>query len=644
MRRIARHAGQGWPWWISNSMRAAAAGLAIGGGALSLAPAFAQAPATRVADEAATGRTLSQRRSTPLRGGTTNAAETPAANAASTASKTNVDAAGLKGVTPGASTVEQLKTAWGEPKQTRGGAGIVEFTYDIPGFERVEAYAENDVVSYIVVKFQQPFPPDVVARQLKFDGLEPVVIYDDAGRPLGQAFPERGVVFSFDPSNPSAAVAQLLLEGINAEQFVARAESRASTHPQAALADLAEALTRDPKHHRGHYTRARVLADFGQPTEALAAIEQAIRSQPGDAEYRLYQAQVLMQLGRFEEAGRVVEDTVATIQPPPHLKARALCMQGEMAIVGPSRDVKQALKLHMQAIDVADADAGDAKAAVRREAKRVLVDAHLGAAHAISLGQWNKKESVVPKWLIKAGEAATDLVKNEAAAPYLKFDVARRALVAIAASQGAVDGSRVTQDFRTLGQNELASAADPLVRSRVEWELTQGFYEGMQEAHARGQAGVAAGLGEAAAKHLANVKPPRDEHDYLLGQIYYRMGAEQAVFRGDHATAVKWYARAIPLLEKPLPLARIAETSKHGEALISMGVSYWQQGEQRQALELTSEGVHLVEQAVKSGLAETAQLEIPYANLANMHRELGDATNSRKYADMASRIQGATRQ
>lgn len=656
MRWTARRARQGWPGWITNSTRIAAASLAVGCGATWLSPTHAQVASTPTVDEGASGpRAINDRRSSPLRGAPAAAAATAESttdsaaasdatpeNAAGTSTK--IDAAGLKGVTPGVSTVEQLKAAWGEPKQTRGGTGIVEFTYEIPGFERVEAYAEGDVVSYIVVKFQQPFPPDVVAKQLKFDGLDPVVIYDDGGKPLGQAFPERGVVFSFDPSNPSAAVAQLLLEGINAEQFVARAESRANTHPQAALADLAEALRRDPRHHRGHFTKARILANFGQPTAALEAIEQAIRNQPGDAEYRLYQAAVLMKLGRFEEAQRVVEDTVATIQPPPHLKARALCLQGDLAIVGVNRDVKKALTLHMQAIELADSAAGDAKASVRREAKRVLVDAHLGAAHAISLGQWNKKETVVPKWLIKAGEAATDLVKSEGAAPYVKFDVARRALVAIAASQGIVDGSRVTQDFQTLGQNELAAAGDPLVRSRIAWELAQGLYEGMIEAHARGQAGVASRLGDTAIQHLANVQPQRDEHDYLLGQIYYRLGAEQAVFRNDHVTAAKWYAKAVPLLEKPLPVSCVAETSKHGEAFISMGVSYWQQGEQRKALELTTEGVHLVEQAVKSNLAETAQLEIPYANLANMHRELGDTTNSQKYADMASRIQGATRQ
>lgn len=650
MRRIARRARQDWPWCTitSTHFRAATAALALCG--TWLVPA---APA----QESPTGnRPLAERRGTPLRGNPTAsptnrtasphdaAGQTAADSTAARQPKTGIDAAGLKGITPGKSTVDQLKTAWGEPKQTRGGDGVVEFTFEIPGFERVEVYAENNIVSYIVVKFAQPFPPNVVAKQLKFDGLEPVVIYDDAGKPMGQAFPERGVVFSFDAKSPTATVDQLLLEGINAEQFVARAESRMAARPQAALADLEEALARDAKHHRGHYLRSRILATHGQPTEALAAIEQAIHAQPGNAQYRLAQADVLMKLGRFDEAERVVRDTIATHQPEPHLKARALCLQGELATHGANRNVKDALKHHMQAIEVADGAATDSKASVRREAKRVLVDAHLGAAHAIALGQWNKKETVVPKWLIKAGEAATDLVKNEGAESRLKFEVARRALVAIAASQGTVDGSRVTQDFQSLGNRELAAAGDPLAKARLEWELAQGLYEGMQEAHARGQAGIVTVLGESAIEHLAKVAPRRTEHDYLLGQIYYRLGAENAVFRNDHATAVKFYAKAIPLLEKPLPVSCVADTSKHGEAFISMGVSYWQQGEQRKALELTGEGVHLVEQAVKDGLAETAQLEIPYANLANMHRELGDATNSRKYADMASRLKDGSRQ
>jgi hypothetical protein len=294
--------------------------------------------------------------------------------------------------------------------------------------------------------------------------------------------------------------------------------------------------------------------------------------------------------------------------------------------------------MHMAAIETADAVAADRNAVVRREAKRVLVDAHLGAAHDIALGQWNKKEVVVPKWLVKAGEATDDLVRNEGADPQLRFDVARRTLAIAAATQGKVDAVQAAAELQTLGAKLLAATSDRLSRSRIAWELAQGLHDAMQDAHNRGQAGLAPVLGQAALKHLATVTPQRAEHDYLLGQIWYRLGAEQAVFKEDHKAAITCYAKAIPLLEKPLPPTCQAENARQGEAFISMGVSYWQANDRRRGVELTGEGVHLVEQAVRDGLADKLQLEIPYANLSNMHRELGDATSSQKYADMASRL------
>ena len=138
MRRIAWRAGQLWPKCILNSTRtkAAAAVLALGGG-MAADAVLAQQPQPRnAAIDAGRGPSLADRRATPLRGGVGGAGanqqdaaetgQTPADNSTAAASKTSVDAAGLKGITPGASTVEQLRTAWGEPKQTRSGEGIVE--------------------------------------------------------------------------------------------------------------------------------------------------------------------------------------------------------------------------------------------------------------------------------------------------------------------------------------------------------------------------------------------------------------------------------------------------------------------------------------------------------------------------------------
>jgi tetratricopeptide (TPR) repeat protein len=555
-----------------------------------------------------------------------------------------IEAAGLKGVTPGVSTVEQMKAAWGAPKQTQTTQGTTRYGYEITGFKQVDVYSRGNVVSYILVTFQNTFPPDVVATQLKFTGLEPVLVYDDAGKPMGQVFPERGVVFSFDPKSPSIAVSQLLLEGINAEEFVVRAESRWVNRPQASLSDVNEALRRDPNHDRGHFVRAQILATHHQPSEALTAIERAINLENGKPEYHLLKAKVLMELGRHNDAVAVVNQVLTGNKVSPQLVARAQCLQGDLWSDGPSRDLKQALQAHMQAIETASTAISSKNSTVRREAKRVLVDAHLAAANDIALGSWNKKETIIPKWLTKAGEATDDLVKNEGADTNLRFEVARRTVAIAAAASGKVDATPATTSLQTLGNRLISSSNDPLYKSRIAWHMAEGLYDAMQDCHARGQAGAATQLGQTALRELALVSPKPDAHDYLVGQIYYRLGAEQAVFHNDHAAAVGWYNKAAPLLEKPLAIASANEIARQGESFISMGVSYWQIGDKQKAVDYTSEGVHLVEQAVGDGLADKAQLEVPYANLANMHRELGDSNSSKKFADMATRIKTETRQ
>ena len=42
--------------------------------------------------------------------------------------------------------------------------------------------------------------------------------------------------------------------------------------------------------------------------------------------------------------------------------------------------------------------------------------------------------------------------------------------------------------------------------------------------------------------------------------------------------------------------------AREGEMLVSMGVTYWQLGEQARALQLTQSGVNLVEMAVEDGI------------------------------------------
>ena len=75
--------------------------------------------------------------------------------------------------------------------------------------------------------------------------------------------------------------------------------------------------------------------------------------------------------------------------------------------------------------------------------------------------------------------------------------------------------------------------------------------------------------------------------------------------------------------------------------LVSMGVSYWQLGNQAQAIDLTKTGVSLVETAVENGVLAKSTLAVPYGNLATMYQQMGDDTNSAKYSDLAKSIGGS---
>ena len=169
----------------------------------------------------------------------------------------NINAATLKGIQPGTSTTKQLLDSWGKPVSTQPVDGTIQHVYKIPGFKKVEVYTEKNIVKYILVSFNQSFQPDAVAQQLKFGSLQYVKIYDVFGRALGQAYPERGVAFSYDAGKEPPAVSKILMEPISAESFVARAEKNWQTQHESALRDVDIAIRRQPEHARAHWIRSQ---------------------------------------------------------------------------------------------------------------------------------------------------------------------------------------------------------------------------------------------------------------------------------------------------------------------------------------------------------------------------------------------------
>jgi tetratricopeptide (TPR) repeat protein len=554
-----------------------------------------------------------------------------------------IQIAGFNGVIPGTSTVEDVQKVWGAPLEMSQQGETVFHLYRVAPFERVEVAFEQDKVNSIVIRLDQAFPADLVAKQLKLSAIRPVLISDEMGEILGQAFPERGVLFAFQPSDtPGKAtmmVTQIILETITAEPFVLRAETVLDTQAELSLQDLDQALKLAPNNARAHWLRCRVLASRAQYPEALASAEEAVRLESDNPRYLITQGQLLGTLQRFEEAIPAVEKAVQYGESRPHVKARALCLLGDLYGSGMNPDYQKAIKYHTDAIQAADPLATSQHPAVRLAAKEVLVDAHLGAAHDIAWGNWSQKDVAVSRWLKRAGVFAEDLVANEGATSEYRLRVATRALAAAVGAQGQLDPTEWAEEVLRVGQ-ELADSVSEAQKAQYQWTTGLSLYDAVQVYQLRNAHDVALKYGEQAADYLERaleMRPDNPADRYMLGRLYFRLGAIHAVGNRDHAAAVSWFEKAIPALEGSSGQATSVELGRLGETFVSMGVSYWEIGQRDRGMSLTEQGVELMEKAVNEGVMEKASLEIPYGNLASMHRQLGRESDSGQFLQKATR-------
>lgn len=127
-------------------------------------------------------------------------------------------------------------------------------------------------------------------------------------------------------------------------------------------------------------------------------------------------------------------------------------------------------------------------------------------------------------------------------------------------------------------------------------------------------------------------------YNYMLGRLYFRLGAIHAVSKNDHQAAINWFDKAVPILKQPMMLKTDADLGRHGETLVSMGVSYWKVGNQKQGIDLTMRGVAMMEKAAANGsLAKTA-LAVPYSNLSAMYGQTGDDDTAGQYAKKVTEL------
>ena len=236
-----------------------------------------------------------------------------------------------------------------------------------------------------------------------------------------------------------------------------------------------------------------------------------------------------MQLaGHLEDAATEAAKAVALSESRPHVKARALCLLGDLKGAGPKPDYKQALQLHTQALHVAAGLISDKHPAIRVPAKEVLLDAHLGALHDICWGAWREKVRSAENWVAKATEIAHDLIKAEDGGEEYIFRVAKRALAADVGLQGQLDPVKWAGEVVRSGEVLISAAPEPARKAELQWQVAMSLYDAMQIYQMRAEHDEALRQGELAIRYLeqSGRQNKSSSAAYLLGRCYFRMGAD----------------------------------------------------------------------------------------------------------------------
>ncbi len=571
----------------------------------------------------------------------------PADGSAVGAARLTIEAARFDGIQAGTSTIDDVTAAWGEPEKVEpleDGRQRIEYSMD--PFERIVVYAEDDRVASIVVFLAGQFPAEALAKQLKLADLAAVIITDDDGNWLGEAYPERGVVFHFKPQAKGRQVSQVILETVDAQAFVLRSEGLFESNLQAALADVDVAVELDPDLARAHWMRARVLAAIGRPGNAIVAAQTATRLDPQNAEFRFALAEVLQTTGDFAAASAQTNQGITLAGDRAELKAHGLLQLGNQIASGPDRDYRRATEYHLRAIKLAESVADDRRPRVRAVATEVLVEAYLAVANDIAWGHWRQKERAVPMWLGRAWAIVDGGIETDPGNRRFRLRVVRQALASHVGMGGSLDPTEWVQRLRQVAAEQAKAVNDDYGQNRLRWEIGVGLYDAMQTCHLRSEHDKALEYGGTAVSYLEAGSQRRDDlpaDAYLKGRLYFRVGSIYAIQRADHTKAIAWFDKAVPLLKRSVPKSALSDIGRQGESLVSMAVSYWEETRHDDAIHLTDQGVKMMEQAVNDGILDRSKLVVPYGNLATMHQQLGNDQRARYYIELTGGTQPISR-
>ncbi len=433
----------------------------------------------------------------------------------------------------------------------------------------------------------------------------------------------------------------VILETIRSNRSCCALSRHRRTTMSQRLTDLEIAQQLAPEDPVAFGLAARIDIECGQPLTALAAAQKAVELSPQSVEYQITLADAKRQLGQSREALEATRKVLQQSDLSPLDQARARFILGRILATTAPRNYRQAMEETVTAIKVAAAQIDSAERETRTQMRQVLIDAELSLAEILAYGPWKQKHQVIPQWLVTAEKAANEYIQKDDGPRRVLLNVYSTSLHCLLVLDGQGAPDNIADTAIQLGRDLIAQTEDDDYRAAIEWQLGTGLWYAAQVAHRQGHASAALQYANNADALLVSAGKTRSESPetaHHLAQLHFLTGSIYAIDRKDDATAVRWFDKALPHLQATFPGSLLDERGLIGEQLVSVGISLWETGRRNTAVSVTEEGTALIAQAVEDGAVKKSSLSVPYQNLADMHRQLGNTDKADRLADKASEV------
>jgi tetratricopeptide (TPR) repeat protein len=572
------------------------------------------------------------------------AEQSPAAPVAEPPDQTptlSIDPASFQGVFPGKTTRDEVEASWGKGEPFARDDGTTGLFWKVEPFERVEVILDGEAVGSIMIKLAEPMSVRELATQLEIADIRTVSVLDEQGISIGEVFPERGVIFSVNPGTQSAQA--VILEPLDPESFVLRAERELEINTALATADLQYAIEIDPEHLRALRLLLALRCEQGRWTEALTLAERAEAVDPDDIWTRLKHASALTALEQTAAALEKVEGVRQQPNTSPLVVAQAERMLGRIQLGSAEPDYQKAVEHFSNAIKTASTLVNAKAESAQKAARDVLLDAHLGTALAIAKGTWQQKARVIPKWITRSETIVNEApVDKELEQHALELQLCRGALAVTAASTESCDPLPWVKRLLQVRAKLDGTTTDPWRRRQIDWEIGEGLSDALVATQKRGDAADMLDNATLTAAYLergAELRQLTPTERKNLGDLLFRIGILHSLQKGDHAAAVTWFDKVLPLWEGNPAFAHDGATGQLGESLVSMAITYWQVNRRDDAVAINRKGIDLMMEAVEQQTLNEQSLAVAYGNLSTMYAEQGDDEQARNYAELATRAE-----